>query len=126
MPQKVGTPCNQFGCPEIVNGRFCEKHRKEYHRKVNSRRNKTNQGMYGGRWQKARNIFLANNPFCAECSKDGATQLASVVDHIEPHRGNFKLFWDESNWQPLCKSCHDRKTATEDGGFGNKKVNHVI
>ncbi|WP_186318376.1 HNH endonuclease, partial [Bacillus pumilus] len=24
-----------------------------------------------------------------------------------------------SNWQPLCASCHNRKTAKEDGGFGN-------
>ncbi|WP_304879789.1 HNH endonuclease [uncultured Parasutterella sp.] len=29
------------------------------------------------------------------------------------------MFWDESNWQALCKRCHDRKTAAEDGGFGN-------
>lgn len=25
------------------------------------------------------------------------------------------LFWDEANWQPLCKPCHDQKTAREDG-----------
>jgi 5-methylcytosine-specific restriction protein A len=24
------------------------------------------------------------------------------------------LFWDEGNWQPLCKSCHDHKTMIED------------
>lgn len=23
-------------------------------------------------------------------------------------------------WQPLCAPCHSRKTATEDGGFGNR------
>lgn len=26
--------------------------------------------------------------------------------------------WDSANWQPLCKHCHDAKTAREDGGFG--------
>nr|WP_292832122.1 HNH endonuclease signature motif containing protein [Mesorhizobium sp.] len=31
-----------------------------------------------------------------------------------------RLFWDRSNWQPLCKPCHDRKTATSDGGFGRE------
>ncbi|WP_144469068.1 HNH endonuclease signature motif containing protein, partial [Bacillus pumilus] len=36
-----------------------------------------------------------------------------------PHKGDKKLFWDSSNWQPLCASCHNRKTAKEDGGFGN-------
>jgi predicted kinase len=41
-----------------------------------------------------------------------------VVDHIIPHKGDYELFWDEGNWQTLCKRCHDVKTATEDGGFG--------
>jgi 5-methylcytosine-specific restriction endonuclease McrA len=26
------------------------------------------------------------------------------------------IFWDSNNWQTLCVSCHNRKTATEDGG----------
>lgn len=43
---------------------------------------------------------------------------ASIVDHIIPHKGDKQLFWDRDNWQPLCKKHHDRKTATEDGGFG--------
>ena len=36
---------------------------------------------------------------------------ATVVDHIVPHRGDKKLFWDQSNWQPLCKEHHDKKTG---------------
>ncbi|WP_143035082.1 HNH endonuclease [Marininema mesophilum] len=28
------------------------------------------------------------------------------------------LFWDKDNWQSLCKRCHDRKTAIEDGRWG--------
>jgi len=43
---------------------------------------------------------------------------AGVVDHIVPHKGDADLFWQRTNWQPLCKPCHDRKTATEDGGWG--------
>jgi len=46
--------------------------------------------------------------------------LARIVDHVIPHRGDQELFWDTSNWQPLCKRCHDVKTAGEDGGFGNR------
>ncbi|MGM9590559.1 MAG: HNH endonuclease signature motif containing protein, partial [Faecousia sp.] len=42
----------------------------------------------------------------------GRLTPATVVDHIIPHRGDRKLFWDESNWQPLCKDCHNRKTGT--------------
>lgn len=43
-----------------------------------------------------------------------------MVDHITPHKGDRGLFWDRNNWQALCKTCHDTKTAAEDGGFGNK------
>ena len=37
-----------------------------------------------------------------------------LLDHVIPHRGASHLMWDESNWQALCKPCHDRKTWTED------------
>ena len=45
--------------------------------------------------------------------------MATVADHIIPHKGNLELFWDEGNLQALCKSCHDRKTAKE-GRWGEK------
>jgi len=37
----------------------------------------------------------------------GYTVVADVVDHIVPHKGDHKLFWDPSNHQALCKQCHD-------------------
>ena len=40
--------------------------------------------------------------------------MATVVDHIKPHRGDKKLFWDRGNWQPLCEHHHNVKTMTED------------
>jgi len=46
---------------------------------------------------------------------------ATDVDHIVPHCGDMALFWDVLNWQPLCEACHGRKTAREDGGFGNPR-----
>ena len=66
-------------------------------------------------------MFLAAHPLCDLCQRDGRVMPAAVVDHITPHRGDQTLFWDESNWQPLCKRCHDTKTAREDGGFGNAR-----
>jgi 5-methylcytosine-specific restriction enzyme A len=42
-----------------------------------------------------------------------------VVDHITPHRGDERLFWDTANHQAMAKRCHDPKTAREDGGFGH-------
>jgi 5-methylcytosine-specific restriction protein A len=42
---------------------------------------------------------------------------ASLVDHKTPHRGVQRLFWDRSNWQPLCTPCHSgRKQSIERSG----------
>ena len=69
---------------------------------------------YGSKWQAERLVFLRENPLCAMCQQMGRIEPATVVDHIVPHRGDQKLFWDQNNWQSLCKSCHDKKTLTED------------
>ena len=54
------------------------------------------------------------NPFCVKCYEEGHITMATVVDHIVPHRGDQKLFWDRGNWQPLCEHHHNVKTMTED------------
>ena len=51
-------------------------------------------------------MFLRAHPLCAMCDKVGIITAATVVDHITPHDGNYDLFWDMDNWQPLCASCH--------------------
>ena len=73
---------------------------------------------YSAAWQRARAGFLRSHPLCTKHAAKGETVAASVVDHIVPHKGDKVLFWEHDNWQALCKPCHDRKTATEDGGFG--------
>jgi 5-methylcytosine-specific restriction endonuclease McrA len=75
---------------------------------------------YGYRWQKARSAYLSKSPLCVICKKSGIFTAAVDLDHIIPHRGDMALFWDQSNWQGLCKSCHSEKTAREDVGFGNR------
>ena len=73
-----------------------------------------NQHCYTAQWSKARKRFLLDNPLCCRCLELGYTKAATVVDHIIPHRGDMNLFWDDDNWQALCKRCHDKKTASED------------
>jgi 5-methylcytosine-specific restriction endonuclease McrA len=62
---------------------------------------------YGSRWQKARATWLKRHPLCKMHSELGHVVPATVVDHIVPHRGDQALFWDQGNWQSLCKHCHD-------------------
>lgn len=74
-------------------------------------------GLYNGKWQKARASFLRAHPLCGFCLNVGRLIPASVVDHIEPHRGDLALFWDRDNWQSLCKQCHDsHKQRAEKSG----------
>lgn len=84
------------------------------------RRGSSTERGYGSRWQKARVSFLKSHPLCVHCQERELLIPASRVDHITPHNGDQELFWDHDNWQALCESCHNRKTAREDGGFGNK------
>ncbi len=65
------------------------------------------------RWRRARREFLRLHPLCVDCAELGVVRAATEVDHKERHLGNAARFWDRSNWQALCKSCHSRKTARE-------------
>jgi 5-methylcytosine-specific restriction enzyme A len=56
-----------------------------------------------------------------DCEAEGDVVPATVVDHVKPHRGDAALFWDKSNWAGRCETHHNRKTASEDGGFGNAR-----
>ena len=114
---KALKPCRCQGCARLTSGRYCEEHQRLNALEI-SRPTAAKRG-YNSRWQKARKMFLAEHPLCVECEKQGRYVEATVVDHITPHKGDQALFWDENNWQPLCKQCHDRKTVLEDGGFGN-------
>lgn len=97
---------------------YCEPHAKQKMQREESRRGSSSERGYSAAWQRARAGYLRNHPLCAEHQKRGVLVPATVVDHIVPHKGDKDLFWDSSNWQPLCKRCHDIKTATRDGGFG--------
>lgn len=112
MPYRPKVPCKHPGCAELVDSgaRYCEKHKAQHPEEV---RSASSRG-YGRRWQKASKAFLQSHPLCAECMKEGRYVRATVVDHIIAHRGDQKLFWDQGNWQALCKPCHDRKTGNED------------
>lgn len=114
MPYKPKVPCQHPGCPELVEPgkRYCEKHRPLHPEAVRSAR----KAGYDRKWEKASKRYLQSHPLCVRCMAKNPPVYtkATVTDHIIPHRGDRKLFWDESNWQALCKPCHDRKTLTED------------
>jgi 5-methylcytosine-specific restriction protein A len=73
------------------------------------------------RWKQLRRVQLKNYPLCMLCQREGRVALASVVDHITPHKGNKLLFWDFKNVQSLCYTCHNStKQSAELLGFDKR------
>ncbi len=71
--------------------------------------------LYNGRqWRKMSIAYRKQNPLCEmECKSNGLLKPAKVVDHIKPHRGDLKLFYDWNNLQSACHRCHNRKSGRE-------------
>lgn len=110
MPYRPKKPCRHPGCANLTDGRYCEEHI-HVTLKLLAQPQSVDTEVNGE--HQARHIL--ENILCARFVKrNGKYVQATVVDHIKPHRGDNKLFWDKSNWQSLCKSCHDKKTGRFD------------
>jgi 5-methylcytosine-specific restriction protein A len=129
MAKKPRSPCGHFSCGKLVESgeRYCDEHkllyeaeRNKYRKRYDKSRGSSAKRGYDYRWRKYRLWHLKHHPLCVHCLAEGRYVPATVVDHIIPHKGDEILFWDPKNHQSLCAKCHNRKTASEDGGFGNK------
>lgn len=101
--------CTSPGCRTLVRGQSrCEAHAKQ--KWTRGKQSQESQKLYDHRWAQASKRHRAEHPLCAECERKGRTEPAVCVDHVIPHRGNVELFWDESNWESLCRTCHQTKT----------------
>lgn len=72
-------------------------------------------------WQAMRKAQLRREPLCQCPHHRGldVNAVGEVVDHIKPHKGNKRLFFDVRNLQSMTKSCHDKlKQSAEKGGKG--------
>lgn len=78
------------------------------------------------RWQRKRQSIFLRDLFA--CQRKGCGRIEGdtsklVCDHIKPHRGDERLFWDEGNLQTLCKTCHDTvKQAEEQASLHTRGV----
>lgn len=112
MPRRAAKPCAAPGCPVLVRRHSrCEKHRRRVWQDDARRRGTARERGYTHQWEKASARHKAQNPLCVTCLREGRSEPVFVTDHIVPHRGDPLLFWDETNWQSLCKTHHDAKTG---------------
>lgn len=80
----------------------------EYHEKAE-------RWYKSARWRKLRRRKLNRHPYCCcPCHGKAVIVEACIVDHVDPHRGDPKKFWKESNLQSLCKRCHDSCKQSEE------------
>lgn len=113
-------PCNVPGCTALVEEGRCDTHvMKKQSNPSGKKSSSVKAWLNSARYRNTRKLFLQGR-LCVYCKeRDGVLTPAVVLDHIQPHKGDACSFWDQSNWQGLCESCHNSKTATYDGGFGN-------
>lgn len=127
MPQSAKKPCSKPGCPNLTNGGYCGKHHKQKEREYENSRESAAKRGYTREWYAAVAVWRARDPenreFCVECKKMGILEPGPITDHIVPHKGDWKLFWDQDNWEPMCEHHHNSKTAKETDGFG-KNILH--
>lgn len=117
MPRKPKRPCSYQGCPELVNGGYCEAHQKEIDKQYNKYgRDPATKKRYGRSWKRIRDRYIAAHPLCEECKKDSMLTLAEEVHHILPlSKGGTHC---DDNLMSLCTSCHSRITANSGGRWG--------
>ena len=120
MPTLPKRPCSVPGCSNYAlrgTGRCAEHTRMQ----PSELRKEIDLLYKTGRWRRLRADQLRTEPLCAECLREGRLTDATECDHIIPHKGDKRLFFDRKNLQSLCKKHHSAKTAREDGGFGNPR-----
>lgn len=57
-------------------------------------------------------VVLREEPLCRLCQRFGIVTQATVVDHIHEIKDGADPF-DKSNMMPICRGCHNKKTAEE-------------
>ena len=98
--------CRHPGCPELVRKGYCSEHTREVDEGY--RKSHHSRDLYGSKlWHVRSKAFLAEHVVCVYCGT-----LATIVDHRHPVAEGGP-FWDESNWDAVCATCHGRKTAEE-------------
>jgi 5-methylcytosine-specific restriction protein A len=67
------------------------------------------------RWKRLRDDRLTEQPLCERCLLQEVIEVATVVHHKVPHRGDPERFW-AGPFENLCKPHHDSQGQLEDHG----------
>ena len=74
-------------------------------------------------WKAIRLNQLSTHPLCCMCEAEGRVTVATVCDHIKPHKGDWALFVG-GPFQSLCASHHSSDAQRiEKGGTPKLRIN---
>jgi 5-methylcytosine-specific restriction endonuclease McrA len=68
----------------------------------------------GKRWSALRMQQLTRVPLCERCRKRKKLTPATVVHHVEPHRGDPVKFFNPANLESSCAPCHDGEAQSDE------------
>lgn len=116
--------CNKVNCNELINFNesYCDEHKqlseqsnKDYDSLRNKRDNQYRKFYNSKAWKDARHIsMLRHDSLCQECLRSSSRYTqADVIDHIVELRDDYSRRLDQSNLEPLCHDCHNKKTYRE-------------
>lgn len=129
MPRPRFTPCPDVKCPELVDRAIgdCPRGHAKAKRKAqqvttdSTRPAPRHRGYDHTHTTRFRAPVLRRDPVCVECRQAPSTH----ADH-HPHTRRQLVTMGENPNDPkwgrgLCAPCHNRHTATRDGGYGNPR-----
>lgn len=75
------------------------------------------------RWRAESKAFREGKQCAMFGTREGCQREAHITDHIRnPAIHHGVDFWDQSNWQPLCRSCSAAKSNTERAAAKKKEA----
>jgi 5-methylcytosine-specific restriction protein A len=113
-------PCNEPGCPVLVERGKCAMHRRARQRRSDSLRPNAYRRGYDARWERTRRAYLKAHPICEEPGCDAKTTDVDHIDGLGPlgPRGH-----DWTNLRAFCHPHHSQRTAGDQPGGWNTRVN---
>lgn len=120
MPRKPKRPCSHPNCPNLTDGRFCEKHQKEENKRYEKYdRDPAVSSRYGRAWKRIRDSYVKAHPFCEMCFLNGVIKEVEEVHHKLPlSEGGTH---DKDNLISLCQSCHAKIHAKRGDRWNKNK-----
>lgn len=89
-------------------------------------RNLRQKAYQNTKWRKMRDTYMHEHPICEECLKQGKVTPAEDIHHkrspFQKGEVNWNLLLDYNNLEAVCKDCHGRIHAKQQGHITPEEI----